>query len=140
MSVEQVAHDLGIRQTTSNSWLRAADAEEDPKSVAAPDVLRENRDLTRRNRLLEQENEVLRKAAVYLACGLLPGKVLPVVKELAAAGGPDQGTGGGLVSGLGCAAISPRRDRIGCGSAISPSIRVWSNRIVGYAIAERMTS
>jgi hypothetical protein len=37
-------------------------------------VLRENRDLKRRNRLLEQENEVLRRAAAYLAQGSLPGK------------------------------------------------------------------
>ncbi len=72
--VEQVARDFGIHQSTLNAWLRAADADEGPKSIAAPDVLRENRDLKRRNRLLEQENEVLRKAAAYLARGSLPGK------------------------------------------------------------------
>ncbi len=72
--VEQVARDFGIPQTTLNAWLRAADADEGAKSIAAPDVLRENRDLKRRNRLLVQENEVLRKAAAYLARGSLPGK------------------------------------------------------------------
>ena len=74
VSIEQVARDFGIHQTTLNTWLRAADVEESPRSTAAPEVLRENRDLKRRNRLLEQENEVLRRAAAYLAQGSLPGK------------------------------------------------------------------
>jgi putative transposase len=38
-------------------------------------VLRENRDLKRRNRLLEQENEVLRRAAAHLSQAQLPGKL-----------------------------------------------------------------
>ncbi len=54
--------------------MRAADLEERPASTTAPDVLAENRDLKRRNRLLEQENEVLRRAAAYLPQGSLPGK------------------------------------------------------------------
>lgn len=33
--------------------------------------------LKRRNRLLEQENEVLRRAAAYLSQAQLPGKALP---------------------------------------------------------------
>jgi transposase len=74
VSIEQVAKDFGIHQTTLHSWLRAADVEERPRSTASPDVLAENRDLKRRNRLLEQENEVLRRAAAYLAQGSLPGK------------------------------------------------------------------
>jgi transposase-like protein len=74
VSVEQVARDFGIHQTTLSSWMRTADELEGPRSTASPDVLRENRDLKRRNRLLEQENEVLRRAAAYLAQGSLPGK------------------------------------------------------------------
>ena len=74
VSIEQVARDFGVHQTTLNSWLRAADIDEGPWSTASPEVLGENRELKRRNRLLEQENEVLRRAAAYLAQGSLPGK------------------------------------------------------------------
>ena len=38
------------------------------------DVELELRELKRRNRLLEQENEVLRRAAAYLSQANLPGK------------------------------------------------------------------
>ena len=38
------------------------------------DHARELRELKRRNRLLEQENEVLRRAAAYLSQAQLPGK------------------------------------------------------------------
>jgi hypothetical protein len=34
-------------------------------------------ELRRRNRLLEQENEVLRRAAAYMSQAQLPGKALP---------------------------------------------------------------
>ncbi len=74
VSIEQVARDFGIHQTTLSSWLKTSDADEGPRSTASPEVLAENCDLKRRNRLLEQENEVLRRAAAYLAQGSLPGK------------------------------------------------------------------
>ena len=37
-------------------------------------VIQEHLELKRRNRLLEQENEVLRRAAAYLSQANLPGK------------------------------------------------------------------
>ncbi|MEU1956116.1 hypothetical protein [Nocardia rhamnosiphila] len=48
----------------------------------------ESRELRRRHRLLEQENEVLRRAAVCLPWAQLPEGDLPLVKELAADGIP----------------------------------------------------
>lgn len=87
MSIEQIARDFGIHQTTLNLWLRAADVDEGPGLTALPDVLRENRELKRRNRLLEQENEVLRRAGGLRGTGIVTGKRLyPPVKALATAG------------------------------------------------------
>ncbi len=60
-------------------WLRRAEAEENtdagPGSAGAESV--ELREARKRIRLLEQENEVLRRAAAYLSQANLPGKALP---------------------------------------------------------------
>jgi len=68
--ISQVAEDFGI----SESCLHRADVEDGhrPGVTAAESV--ELRDVKRRNRLLEQENEVLRRAAAYLSQANLPGK------------------------------------------------------------------
>jgi transposase-like protein len=49
------------------NWLQRADVEDGhrPRATGAESV--ELRELKRRNRLLEQENEVLRRAAAYLS-------------------------------------------------------------------------
>jgi transposase-like protein len=59
---------------TISKWLRAADVEDGVKPGVTTDEAREIRELKRRNRLLEQENEVLRRAAAYLSQAQLPGK------------------------------------------------------------------
>ena len=59
---------------TLSKWLRQADVEDGVKPGVTTDEAREIRDLKRRNRLLEQENEVLRRAAAYLSQAQLPGK------------------------------------------------------------------
>jgi len=47
------------------------------------------RELKKRNRLLEQENEVLSRATAYLSQANLPGKIVfPLVREMAAASAP----------------------------------------------------
>ena len=69
VTIEQIARDVGVHPMTLTKWLRHA---EEPKGVGAQ--LQENRELRRRNRLLEQENEVLRRAAAYLSQANLPGK------------------------------------------------------------------
>jgi transposase len=74
VTVEQVAADFGVHPMTLWKWLRAADIEDGikPGTTAAESV--ELRELRKRNRLLEQENEVLRRAAAYLSQANLPGK------------------------------------------------------------------
>jgi len=71
---KQVAKDFGISESCLANWLRAADVEHGTRPGVAREESAELRDLRKRNRLLEQENEVLRKAAAYLAQGNLPGK------------------------------------------------------------------
>ncbi len=72
--LEQIAKDFGIHQTTLNSWMRAADVEDGTKPGMTEDQNAQLRELKRRNRLLEQEVEVLRRAAAYLSQANLPGK------------------------------------------------------------------
>lgn len=72
--LEQIAKDFGIHQTTLDSWMRAADVEDGTKPGMTEDQNAQLRELMRRNRLLEQEVEVLRRAAAYLSQANLPGK------------------------------------------------------------------
>lgn len=77
VTVEQIAKDFGIHPMTLFKWLRQAEIDEGAKS-GGPGVSRgesaELREARRRIKLLEQENEVLRRAAAYLSQAHLPGK------------------------------------------------------------------
>ena len=69
-----IAADFGISETCLSNWMKSADVEEGVKPGTTAAENSELRDLKRRNRLLEQENEVLRRAAAYLSQANLPGK------------------------------------------------------------------
>lgn len=71
--LKQVAKDFGISESSLTNWLKAAEAEEDGKQArpAQPETA-ELAELRKRNRLLEQENEVLRRAAAYLSRDINP--------------------------------------------------------------------
>ena len=72
--IKDVAADFGISESCLTNWLTAADVEDGikPGTTAADNA--ELRAAKRRIRLLEQENEVLRRAAAYLSQANLPGK------------------------------------------------------------------
>src|SRR5215212_9007291 len=73
-TLKQVAADFGIAESCLRNWLKAADVE---AGIAAGTTAGEHvelREARRRIRLLEQENEVLRRAAAYLSQAQLPGK------------------------------------------------------------------
>ena len=59
---------------TLQKWLHRADIDEGVKPGQARTEGAELRDARKRIRLLEQENEVLRRAAAYLSQANLPGK------------------------------------------------------------------
>lgn len=65
--IAQVAKDFGISESCLRNWLHAADVEDGVRPGVTSSESAELRELKRRNRLLEQENEVLRRAAAYLS-------------------------------------------------------------------------
>ena len=73
-TLEQIATDFGISASCLRAWLKAADVEDGAKPGLSAGQAAELSELRRRNRLLEQENEVLRRAAAYLSQANLPGK------------------------------------------------------------------
>ena len=87
--LSQIAKDFGISEASLTNWLKQADVE-DGRRPSLTDADRvELRDARKRIRLLEQENEVLRRAAAYLSQATLPGKIVfPLVREMTAAGAP----------------------------------------------------
>ena len=74
VSLAQVATDFGIHVGTLDKWLRQERFESGEQEGLSRSQWQELRELRRRNRLLEQENEVLRRAAAYLSQANLPGK------------------------------------------------------------------
>lgn len=70
--IAQIAKDFGIAESCLRNWLNAADSEDGVRGGAKAQDSEQLRELKRRNRLLEQENEVLRRAAAYLSQGINP--------------------------------------------------------------------
>lgn len=66
-TLKHVADDFGISEATLSNWLKAADVEAGRHPGTTSVEAEELRRLKRRNKLLEQENEVLRRAAAYLS-------------------------------------------------------------------------
>lgn len=72
--LRDIAADFGISESCLANWMKTADVEDGlkPGTTAADNA--ELREARKRIRLLEQENEVLRRAAAYLSQAHLPGK------------------------------------------------------------------
>ncbi|WP_433731921.1 IS3 family transposase [Actinoplanes sp. CA-051413] len=88
VTVEQIAKDFGVHPMTLFKWLRQADIDEGVKPGVSGTESAELREARKRIKLLEQENEVLRRAAAYLSQANLPKRLYPLVNELAADGIP----------------------------------------------------
>ena len=71
-TLKEIAKDFGIHPMTLSGWMKnaAVEAGERPGVTSAESA--ELRDAKKRIRLLEQENEVLRRAAAYLGQASLP--------------------------------------------------------------------
>ena len=73
-TLEEIAHDFGIHPMTLSNWISNDSIDNGTKPGVTTSESAENRELRRRVKLLEQENEVLRRAAAYLSQANLPGK------------------------------------------------------------------
>lgn len=72
--LKQIAKDFGISEPSLHNWMKAADIEDGRRPGLTDADRTELREAKKRIRLLEQENEVLRRAAAYLSQANLPGK------------------------------------------------------------------
>ena len=78
-SIAQVARSFGVSESCLARWLKIADREDglagcasSPLTVNDGDLEAENRELRKRTKQLEQENEILRRATAYFARDVLP--------------------------------------------------------------------
>ena len=74
VGLDQIAKDFGIHFTTLYSWVKQADVEDGDRPGTTSVQSAELREAKRRIRTLEQEVEVLRRAAAYFSQAHLPGK------------------------------------------------------------------
>ncbi|MFB6551263.1 IS3 family transposase [Streptomyces sp. NPDC056405] len=88
VTLEQIAADFGVHPITLSKWLRRAETDEGAIPATTSGESAELREARKRIRLLDQENEVLRRAAAYLSQANLPKMMYPLVRELAASDAP----------------------------------------------------
>jgi transposase len=70
--IAQVAKDFGVSVSCLQRWLKLADIEDGNVSGSAREESAELREARKRVRQLEQENEILRRAAAYFARDINP--------------------------------------------------------------------
>ena len=70
--ISQIAKDFGISESCLHRWLQLADIEEGVRPGVTAAESAELREAKKRVRLLEQENEILRRAAAFFARESLP--------------------------------------------------------------------
>ena len=66
-SVADVARELGVHAEVLRNWVRRARAAHEPGRDAPASLADENRRLRRENARLQEERDILKKAAVYFA-------------------------------------------------------------------------
>jgi transposase len=70
--LSQIARDFGISESCLHRWLKLANIDDGVRPGVTSGESAELRELRRRNRTLEQENEILRRAAAYFAREISP--------------------------------------------------------------------
>jgi transposase len=70
--LSQIAKDFGISESCLHRWLKLADVDDGVRPGVTSQESAELRELKKRNKTLEQENEILRRAAAYFAREISP--------------------------------------------------------------------
>jgi transposase len=70
--ITQIAKDFGISQSCLTRWLKLAEIEDGNRQGTSRQESDELREAKKRVRQLEQENEILRRAAAYFARDINP--------------------------------------------------------------------
>jgi transposase len=65
--LSQIAKDFGISESCLHRWLKLADVDDGVRPGVTAQESGELRKLRKRNKTLEQENEILRRAAAFFA-------------------------------------------------------------------------
>ncbi|WP_436277902.1 IS3 family transposase [Pseudactinotalea suaedae] len=88
VGLEQIAKDFGVHFTTLYDWMKKADIADGERPGTTEIQSAELREAKRRIKTLEQEVEVLRRAAAYFSQAHLPKMSYPLVRDLADDGIP----------------------------------------------------
>ena len=72
LTYAQIARDFGISETCVSNWVRKADIEDGKRPGTTAAEAAELRAARTRIRILDPENEILRRAAISLGRGTLP--------------------------------------------------------------------
>jgi transposase len=70
--LSQVAKDFGISESCLHRWLKLADIDDGVRPGVTSSEAAELRELRKRNRTLETENEILRRSAAFFAREIAP--------------------------------------------------------------------
>jgi transposase len=70
--LSQIAKDFGISESCLHRWLKLADVDDGVRLGVTTQESAELRELRKRNKTLEQENEILRRAAAFFAREIAP--------------------------------------------------------------------
>jgi transposase len=70
--LSQIAKNFGIPESCLHRWLKLADVDDGVRPGVTSSESAELRELKRRNRTLEQQNDILRRAAAYFAREISP--------------------------------------------------------------------
>ena len=71
-SFVQLAEDFGISEASIYNWLKQADIDDGVRPGLTEKEAEELREVKRRNRVLEEENLILRRAAAFFAKDISP--------------------------------------------------------------------